>query len=115
MRNIVLLCAIFFGCVLPASAATPNPADYSIDIRIVANRISHPNEVHLYTLIDGKTVELEGFGKAPLVLGTYKARISSNKRRNTYEVLMTYEILFPDGKTSTYDVVGLGSLTEPAP
>jgi hypothetical protein len=93
----------------------PNPADYPLTAHVVLSRATLPPNVGVQTIeavIDGKEVVLEGGSFGVLALGDYKARISegsySSTKPNAYDTYIKYELLFPDGHTRSYQLIGLG-------
>jgi hypothetical protein len=99
--------------VLPAflGAENPNPSDYSVVVHVQSSRliVNHDGVTQALTAtIDGKHVELEGTPTQQYVLrtGDYKAKVVKDEHSRPYEYQMTYEILFPDGKTRKFLVVG---------
>jgi hypothetical protein len=117
MKAIVLAILL----VLPSSlwGAKPNPADYTVTIHIVSSHLAQeceePGSVvicglsqHLNVLIGGKKFELEGGNSKSgiLKLGNYKARQVQNDLVTPDEYRRVYEILFLDGQTKKYRVIG---------
>ncbi len=65
----------------------------------------------LAVLIDGKKYELARINNAqrasfPIHPGDYQARLVKDEAKGAGEFEREYEILFPDGKTVNYQVVG---------
>ncbi|MGD0729637.1 MAG: hypothetical protein ABR956_00130 [Terracidiphilus sp.] len=123
MKRALIVFAILL--ILPALARaakpTPNPADYTIIIHVQSSQAvklsicSGSPKVgecqwvqHLAVKIDGKKYELEeGARRTDLLrVGDYKAKIVVDETTLSYEYQRVYEILFPDGKTRQYTVVG---------
>ena len=113
------LFAIFFMVPALAPADKPNPADYTITVHVQSSRFvdqcSSDDKgsmcftiLSLSVLIDGKKVELDDQSpsKEVIIPGDYKARILKEDTSHSYEYSRTYEILFPDGTTRKYNVVG---------
>jgi hypothetical protein len=97
---------------------TVKPADYSIAIHVQASHLinqcvsdtSGSNcgyTQHLDAVIDGKKYELERFQVSNVLhVGDYKARLVEDKHPRSEEYSQVYEILFSDGKTGKFTVVG---------
>jgi hypothetical protein len=121
----------FLLCLLPVSAVAadkqpPNPADYTMTVHVIA---SHTRDTYssglpfpyhrLIAVIDGKSVELTGGSIGVLALGDYKAKVvptpHAPKDAPSYQVFLTYEFLFPDGKTERYSVTGFEPSSAPSP
>jgi hypothetical protein len=123
MKKILL--ALLF--VLPSTlhaAPKPNPADYSIAVHVQASHLVLECDSHLggsycgpqlriNVVIDGKKLELEckKDSKDLLRLGDYKAKrladdTDSGDPSPSYQDHERYELLFPDGKTLEFRVVG---------
>ena len=97
--------------VLAWAGTEPNPADYTINVRVSSARFDSRGAVRLMAVIDGKKYELQAndLPYALLALGDYKARTIPSKIRgmHAYDVSAAYEFLFPDKKTRKYAVVGI--------
>jgi hypothetical protein len=115
----IALFAIFLLAPVLALADKPNPADYTIAVHVQSSRFvdqcSSDDKgsmcfmiLSLSVLIDGKKVELDDQSpsKEVIVPGDYKARILKEDTSHSYEYSRTYELLFPDGATRKYNVVG---------
>ena|ERR1700678_3415798 len=109
-RNNIVLALIL---VLPSflCAENPNPSDYPVAVHVQSSRlvVSHDGVTQdLTATIDGKHVELEGALTQQYVLrtGDYKAKVVKDEHSRSYEYQKTYEILFSDGKTRKFLVVG---------
>jgi hypothetical protein len=106
----------------------PNPADFSITVHVQSSNLvslcqdswgmlnpgglgkaSHCGTVqHLVALVNGKKYELDSVDPQQLALriGDYKAKGDDNIPPEAYEYRIAFEILFPDGTTRMYRVVG---------
>lgn len=74
--------------------------------RVGEDKINNGYEF-LSVVIEGKKYELEStHGDAILRTGDYRAKVSEYEHSRSYEYNMRYELLFPDGKTREYKVVG---------
>ena len=68
--------------------------------------------LRLLAIIDGKKYTLDAltffnYAKVTLLeVGDYKAKLVRNVHRTAYESSQTYKLLFPDGKTRKFVVVG---------
>lgn len=115
----IALFAIFLMVPALALADKPNPADYTIAVHVQSSRFVDQcssddkgsmcfSILSLSVSIDGKKVELDDQSpsKEVIVPGDYKAKILKEDTSHSYEYSRTYEILFPDGTTRKYNVVG---------
>lgn len=105
----------------------PNPANYTVAVHVQSSQLVTACDdwvtkaicglkQHLQVVIDGKKFELNSNGNSETLLrtGDYKARLLVDDQESTdtpppaYEIRITttYELLFPDGKTRKYRVVG---------
>lgn len=60
--------------------------------------------------MDGKNYELEADQGGPatmLALGDYKAKLVKEEHVTAYRSAQNYELLFPDGRTLKFNVVGV--------
>jgi hypothetical protein len=108
-NNIVLALILVLPSVL--CAESPNPSDYPVAVHVQSSHliVNHDGVTQALTAtIDGKHVELEGTPTQQYVLrtGDYKAKVVKDEHSRSYEYQITYEILFPDGKTRKFLVVG---------
>jgi len=88
----------------------PNPADYTITVHVyssqVIDRTGTPKQI-LDVVIDGKKYELEALPYIDVLpVGDYKAKIFNEKISSNQQYSRVYELLFTDGTTRRYDVVG---------
>ena len=102
LAAVVLLCS-----ALVWARSAPNPTDYPLNVHVSSSRIAERNTLRLTVTIDGKKIELSGFGPVLLVPGDYKAKLIRDDHKNAYDSFQVYEFLFPDGKTRKYDLVGI--------
>lgn len=111
MKKMMAVVALIWFCGSPASPAADNyPVTIHVSASQLANITSIPNRlVVLDTAIDGKKYELssDSVPDGPIVPGDYKARLASSKTTKAYEVVQTYELMFPDGATAKYTVTGV--------
>ena len=114
----------FFALVLANTAAfaAPNPADYTETLHVTASHLVFDTTTNLVTsmrlniITGGIKYELSGIalrstirnGKDPGVLpvGDYKAKLIKTNYKPDYLLFESYEILLPDGKTASFQVVG---------
>jgi len=112
--------------VAPASswASKPNPADYTVAVHVQSSHLGWECDSHLGSsfcgpqlritaVIEGKKLELRCKTDSSdlLRIGDYKARRMADGPAKSdpapaYQDHERYEFLFPDGKTSEFDVVG---------
>ena len=102
--------------LLPALACAektpaPNPAEYTVTIHVQSSRLIQtynqaPTLQHLEVIIDGKKYELECPGSFVLSVGDYKARILQDKIAPNHEYTRQYELLFANGSTRKFAVIG---------
>ena len=96
-------------------------ADYTVGVHVTASRIgSDCGEVSkgssscratqvLDVLIDGSKYELRSetiLAKGVVALGDYKAKLVSDKQKPTHEFTREYDLMFPDGSTRKFSVIG---------
>lgn len=100
--------------------ATPNPADYNINVHVVSSRFQRQYDGGtpvfgqiLNVVIDGKKYELwanpmmvSAITPGLIVPGDYKAKLTKNKNKGKYAYAMEYELLFPDQTTKKFQVIG---------
>lgn len=115
------------GLFLLASSALaekPNPADFKLVIHVIGAEKAGAYQ-QLEAVINGQTVGLRQADIAGglFALGDYPAMIVPQpgaKNAPSYQVVLRYRILFPDGVYHDYDVVAVGTFagvpqTAPAP
>jgi hypothetical protein len=125
MLKIVFL-MLLLACEPPfAGAGKPKPVDYTTTVQVVSSHAIRTCVTllasvhcalvqHLNVVIDGKKYELEedtGAGNYLLETGSYKAKVVEDKKPDpglgtASEYHRRYELLFPDGVTRPYVVVG---------
>jgi hypothetical protein len=115
MKYIAALLLLFVSASATAKdKGTPNPADYPITLHVVSSRlydVCTSNCVwvqHIVVTMDGKKYELSDTEVRHdlLRLGDYKAKIIKDEQGHTFEYERDYEILFPNGETRKFVVVG---------
>jgi hypothetical protein len=111
--GVLLLCSV-------TAWSQPNPADYPITVHVVSSRVifalgtkNADSTERLDVLIDGKKCELDGDPPKVSVLrwgvispGDYKAKLTEDRHKGDYLRQRQYEILFPDGSTKKFYLVG---------
>lgn len=107
--------AFLFVLLSVAVFAQSKPDNYSVVIHVTSSRIGEEgcgtgcwSVQTLNATIDGKKYELKHFQLRPVSLlrvGDYKARLIDDSR-NSYELDQVYELIFADGKTRKFNVVG---------
>ncbi len=94
-------------------------ADYTVSVHVQSSRKitvcegqGCTTEQHLIVLIDTKKFDLMELGRRTNLIrvGNYKAKIVKDETPAPYEYRRVYQILFPDGKASSFEVVGEGDL-----
>jgi hypothetical protein len=113
------------GVVTMLLAAAPllgqAAADYTLGVHVTASRIgSDCGEVSkgtsscratqvLDAVVEGKKYELRSetiLPKGVIALGDYKAKLVSDKQKPTHEFTREYDLMFPDGSTRKFSVIG---------
>ncbi len=59
--------------------------------------------------VEGKKYQLESetfLPKGLVALGDYSAKLSDHKEKGTGEFTRSYDLMFPDGSTRTFNVIG---------
>ena len=104
----ITLTILLLFCAFAWAGATPNPADYAVNIHVSRSRITDHGQQKLNVVIDGKNYQLESYGafNSLLALGDYKAKLVKDEHKGTYDSLQIYEFLLPDQKTSRFVVIG---------
>jgi hypothetical protein len=114
----VLVAILFVASTL--CWGSPKPADYTVAVHVQSShQVSEckgssslmrcPIKQHLNAVIDGRKYELNSKDDLDLVLrpGDYKAMLlPDSSPSGAHEYQMEYELLFPDGSTRKYRVVG---------
>jgi hypothetical protein len=116
MKKIVLATLLMVPALV--LAATPNPADYTVQVHVQSCRLI--NECisdgkgsncgyaqHLTATIGAKKYELERLVDTNMLrTGDYKAKLVVNQKPRAEEYTQIYEFLFSDKKTGRFIVVG---------
>ncbi len=119
--NVVVLAALMFlqtSTQPPEDTKLPKSADYTIQIWVQSSRLIREcdtdttgstcyNSQLLSAVIDRRKYELHR-SRVDNVLrpGEYKARLIADKKPRREEFSREFEILFSDGKTGRFSVVG---------
>lgn len=123
MKKVVVAILLLLPVFACGEKPKPNPADYTITVHVTACHLIDRCGVggcmevqHLDVVIDSKKYELEGYGPRPayfwvLETGDYKARIAEDAKPKpglgtASEYRRKYTLMFPDGTTRGYDVMG---------
>ena len=109
---LVLVAPALLGAQTPPAPTTP--AEYKITVHVVSSHLMDDCSStcvwaqRLNVTIDGKKYELEDASPRTdlLHIGDYKAKIVKEDTSKPYASLRTYELLFVDGQTRKYIVVG---------
>ncbi len=118
MTRVVLL--IVSASVLSAPTYAQKNADYPIKVHVAASHIgtdcgvtkgdSSCKSVQQVTVtIDGAHYELQSetfFPKGIVALGDYQAKLTDDQQKPTQEFTRTYDLMFPDGSTRKFRVIG---------
>jgi hypothetical protein len=111
MKKLAFAAVLLLFSALAWAGEEPNPADYTINVHVSSARVNGRGAIRLKVTLDGKKVELEGLDVESSLLkpGDYKAKAIPVKVKDvhTYDVYGNYELLFPDGKTRKYNLVGV--------
>jgi hypothetical protein len=107
MKKVALVTLILFSTLLWAEM---NPDWYPINVHVVSSYYvtSAWTAQKLSVLIEGKKYELtaEASRAGLLAIGDYKARLTKNEQKTTYESNQEYEFIFPDKTTRKFRVTG---------
>jgi len=106
MTKTLAVVVLLFSALAWARSA-PKPTDYNLKVHVSSSRITDRGSLRLTVIVDGKKIELSGFGPSLLVPGDYKAKLVRDDHKNAYDSFQDYEFLFPDGKTREYFLVGI--------
>ncbi len=114
MKKLAITLLLLPTPFLFAEKGKPNPADYTVTVHVVGSQGSGASQYqHVETIIDGKQVELQAAGRGLLALGDYQAQpkpgVQPPKNPNGHDIFQAYELLFSDGTTRYFEVVGLGA------
>jgi len=105
---------------LSISAYAQKSPDYAIKVHVSASHIGYfcgvtngdsscKSVQQLNVLIDGAKYELQSetyFPKGVVGLGDYQAKLVSDEQKPTREFTRTYDLMFPDGSTRKFRVIG---------
>jgi hypothetical protein len=102
----ILLLAPALACAEKKPAQ--NPADYAVTVHVQSSEaLIGSGMQQLNVIIGGKHYELEAAAYAKVLpVGDYMARISQDKIDQDKQYVRIYELLFADGTTRKYQVVG---------
>ena len=117
MIKFLLVSALGFSISVYAQSKS---ADYTIKIHVSATRIgvdcgvfngnsSCKTVQQLTAQIDGAKYELQSetfFPKGIVALGDYQAKLIKNTVKPTHEFSREYDLVFPDGSTRKFRVIG---------
>lgn len=114
MKYAVLLLLLIAPCTLLAQSKQ----DYPITIHITASYIGESCDVGtsckpkqiLDVVIAGKKYELQSltyFPKGVVPLGDYPAKLHENRVKPTGEFWRSYDLMFPNGSTRIFKVIGV--------
>jgi hypothetical protein len=116
--GIVLVASTF---LTPAFALSPkvNPAEYTINVHVSYAQYDPTNGIYeiLTATINGRHYQLEGFtssartfmhGNGLLNAGDYRARLTKDEHKTSFESLQAFELLLPDDTTRSFSVIGQG-------
>ena len=109
----VIIAMLFMLPVLAFAEKKPaaNLADYTITVHVQSSQLVDFPGIQekqlLEVVIDGKKYELEVWSfNNVLPVGDYKARVSQDKIYPDKSYVRVYELLFADGTTRKYTVMG---------
>jgi hypothetical protein len=122
MKNVLIALLLFAPAFALAEKPTSNPADYAVVVHVQASHIaSNCSDVtggssvcfwehHLNVTIDAKKYELTSIRALKAVfalhVGDYKAKVLKEDTSKDYEYQRSYELLYPDGQTEDFQVMG---------
>lgn len=111
MKNVILSFLVVL-VTSHAAAMAPKKGKYPITVHVSSSLI-HSNYrplpiLQLDVTIDGRKYVLQDTSVSYklIVLGDYPARLVKDAHPTAYEYSQTYQLLFPDGKTRDFIVVG---------
>ena len=118
MSRVALLFVSAMALAVPAYAQ--KSSDYAIKVHVSASRIGYDCGVtkgesscksvqQVTVMIDGAKYELQSqtyFPKGIVALGDYQAKLVSDEQKPTHEFTRTYDLMFPDGSTRKFHVIG---------
>ncbi len=106
----VIFAILFMLPVMAYAEKKPvqNTSDYTIAVHVQSSEaLLGLGNQQLNVIIGGKHYELEANTYAKVLpVGDYMARISQDKIDPNHEYVRVYELLFADGTTRKYTVVG---------
>jgi hypothetical protein len=106
----VIFAILFMLPVMACAEKKPvqNTSDYTIAVHVQSSEAFLGSGMQqLNVIIAGKHYELEAYANAKVLpVGDYMARISQDKIDPDHEYVRVYELLFADGTTRKYTVVG---------
>lgn len=114
-----VLCIVSAVLSLPIYAQS-KATDYGVKIHVSASHIGYDCGVangdsscrsvqQVSATIDGAKYELESetfFPKGVVALGDYQAKLVSDEQKPTHEFSRVYDLMFPDGSTRKFRVMG---------
>lgn len=128
MKKIVIVLFLLIASRGWSKSLKPNPADYTISVRVTSSYLvrectsveSFNHELqcasvqHLKVVIDGKKYELAENGVSGIYVletGTYRAKVVEDSKPSAgqgsaCEYHRKYDVMFSDGGTRGYDVIG---------
>jgi hypothetical protein len=112
MKTILIAILLMLPALASAEKkATSDSAEYTVTVHVQSSHVldtymKSSTVQHLDVLIDGKKYELECAGGLVVPVGDYKAKISQEKISPNHEYSRGYQLLFSDGSTRKYGVVG---------
>ncbi len=105
---------------VPSLAFCQSKAGYTIPVHVMETHIglsctttkgtsSCKSTQVLTAQVEDKKYELESetfFSKGLVALGDYQAKLGDHKEKPTGEFTRSYNLMFPDGSTRTFNVIG---------
>jgi hypothetical protein len=111
--------AILFSGPFAHAAPAPNPADYPVKVHVTRSELQtvcgtddKGSTCWLYqfltVIIDAKQYTLQSERPRPqlLSIGDYQARMTKDEKKSTAEYRREFDLIFSDGQTVKYAVVG---------
>jgi len=112
--------ALVFVALLSIPASAQKGASYPVKVHVSASRIGYDCAVsrgntacesvqQLTAVVDGVKYELESETILPrgvVALGDYQAKLLEDEQKPTHEFKRAYELMFPDGSTRKFRVIG---------
>jgi hypothetical protein len=104
----------------PLLAFSQSKADYTIPVHVLESHIGLSCDTNkgtstckstqvLTAQVEGKKYQLQSetfFSKGLVALGDYSAKLGDHKEKPTGEFTRSYSLMFPDGSTRTFNVIG---------